>query len=74
MRNKNSFTGHYSDIENIMSACGAIPHGDELPQAAGLQDILMDVYSETLNMPREYAASRFHHQFDDDFEYEGIIH
>jgi len=65
-----------SDIENIMSVCGAIPHGDELPQAPGLQDILMDVYSDALNLPREYAAARFHHQFDDDLDldYEDIIH
>ncbi len=46
------------------------PKGDELPQVAGVEDILMDVYSDILNMPREYAVGHFHHQFADDFEFD----
>lgn len=52
------------------------PQGDELPQVAGLEDILVDVYSDILNVPREYAAGRFHHQYDDEgYEgHDGLIH
>ena len=60
--------------EPYMAVYGA-PRGDELPQVAGVNDILMDVYSDILNMPREYAAGHFHHQYVDDFEEaENIIH
>ncbi|PZQ43563.1 MAG: hypothetical protein DI551_11915 [Micavibrio aeruginosavorus] len=52
------------DIENLMSASFGSPKGDELPQVAGLEDILVDVYSDMLNIPREYAAGRFHHQIN----------
>jgi len=63
------------EMENIMSVCCGMPKGDELPQVAGEQDILMDVYSDILNVPREYAAARFHHQYDaDEFTLEDIIH
>ena len=53
--------------EAVITTFGT-PQGDELPQVAGVEDILLDVYSDILNVPREYAAGRFHHQFDDDFE------
>lgn len=63
------------DMDMIMSVCGAMPRGDELPQVAGIEDILMDVYSDVLNAPRDIAAARFHHQYgDDDFDYDTIIH
>ncbi len=61
--------------DNIPPLYCGVPQGDELPQVAGVEDILMDVYSDILNMPREYAAGCFHHQFDNDFAYEDdIIH
>lgn len=53
--------------ENLFAVYGT-PRGDELPQVAGVEDILMDVYSDILNMPREYAAGHFHHQYAEDFE------
>lgn len=63
------------EMENIMSVCCGMPKGDELPQVAGVEDILMDVYSDILNVPREYAAARFHHQHEDDeFTIEDMIH
>lgn len=55
------------DIDSTVAVYGT-PRGDELPQVAGVEDILMDVYSDILNMPREYAAGHFHHQYADDFE------
>ncbi len=62
-------------MDDIISVCGAIPRGDELPQVAGEQDILMDVYSDMLNMPREFANARIHHQFaDDEYDLENMIH
>jgi hypothetical protein len=61
-------------LDDVMSACGAIPHGDDLPQVAGLNDILTDVYSEALNIPHEYAAGALFHQHDEGFDYEGMIH
>lgn len=74
MRHKDFTVEQSYDMENLMSVCCGSPRGDELPQAPGLQDILMDVYSDALNMPREFAAGRMHHQYDDDFDYEGFIH
>lgn len=62
------------DIQDVIAVCGGMPKGDELPQVAGVEDILMDVYSDVLNMPRDYAAGVFHHQIEDDFDYEGMIH
>ena len=74
MRTAVSEIGNISEWENPSLYCG-LPQGDELPQAASTQDILMDVYSDILNMPREFAAGCFHHQFDHEFGYEdGIIH
>lgn len=62
------------EMENLMSVCCGTPRGDELPQVAGVEDILMDVYSDILNVPRELAAGRFHHQFEDEYSNEDIIH
>lgn len=61
-------------LDNLMSVCGAIPQGDELPQVAGINDILVDVYSDVLNMPHEYAAGAVFHQYDDNFDYEELVH
>ena len=59
---------------NIESDAGmavfGTPRGDELPQVAGVEDILMDVYSDILNMPLEYAAGHFHHQYVDELDEE----
>ena len=56
-----------SESDTVPAVYGA-PRGDELPQVAGVEDILMDIYSDILAMPREYAAGHFHHQYADDFE------
>ncbi len=49
--------------------------GDELPQVAGMEDTLIDVYSDMLNVPQYYAASRLHHQYEDEFEgFKTLIH
>lgn len=61
-------------MDKIISVCGAMPRGDELPQVAGEQDILMDVYSDMLNLPREFANARVHHQFADEYDLENMIH
>jgi hypothetical protein len=64
-----------SFFDELHTAVYGAPRGDELPQVAGVNDILMDVYSDILNMPREYAAGHFHHQYVDDFEAsDTIIH
>lgn len=65
---------HTEDIESILSVCGGIPQGDELPQVAGEEDIIMDVYSDILDMPRQYATAAVHHQFDDGLDYDDMIH
>lgn len=74
MKPVNRILENAQEMENIVSVCCGNPRGDELPQAAGLQDILMDVYSDILNVPRDYAAGHFNHQYADDYEYDGIIH
>lgn len=62
------------ELENVMSACGAIPRGDDLPQVAGLNDVLADIYSDALNIPHEYAFGAVFHQCDDGFDYNEMIH
>jgi hypothetical protein len=74
MKSINSIVENAIEMENIVSLCCGSPQGDELPQVASAEDILIDVYSDILNAPREYAASRFHHQYTDEYEYEDIIH
>lgn len=62
-------------MEELMSVCCGTPQGDELPQAAGLEDIMIDVYSDVFQMSHEYAAGALHHQFDNDFDdYNAMIH
>lgn len=61
------YANNIDELDNTPAVFGT-PRGDELPQVAGVEDILMDVYSDILNMPREYAAGHFHHQYADDFE------
>ena len=74
MKNVYEILDDTMDAESKLAVYGT-PRGDELPQVAGVEDILMDVYSDILNMPREYAAGHFHHQYADDFEEsESIIH
>lgn len=51
------------EMEDIVSLCCGVPRGDELPQVAGVEDILVDVYSDMMNVPREIAAGHFHHQY-----------
>lgn len=76
MKPVNDIINDTMDMDAATAVFGT-PRGDELPQVAGVEDILMDVYSDILNMPREYAAGHFHHQYADDFEEiesVGIIH
>ena len=70
---KTSASGTY-DMAHLMSVCCGNPQGDELPQVAGEDDILADIYSDITNMPREYASGRFHHQFDDQYDFDSLIH
>jgi hypothetical protein len=76
MKNVHSIEESAIEMDNIISVCCGNPQGDELPQVASAEDILIDVYSDITNAPREYAAAMFHHQYanDDDFGYENIIH
>lgn len=64
-----------SEMEELMSVCCGNPQGDELPQVAGLEDVMIDLMSDVMQMPHEYAAGALHHQFDNDFaDYNGMIH
>lgn len=76
MRNVHAIVEDASEMENIVSVCCGNPQGDELPQVASAEDILIDVYSDITNAPREFAAAMFHHQYavDDDFGCDHIIH
>lgn len=76
MRHNTPIMQDANEMDNLMSVCCGTPQGDELPQVAGEEDILMDIYSDILNMPREYASARFNHQYSDEYEYEydGYIH
>ena len=69
-------TQYQSDMqmENLMSVCCGNPRGDELPQVASEQDIILDVCSDVLNISRDYTSGLFHHQFDDGLDYEEMIH
>lgn len=59
-------------MDDIMSVCGGVPRGDELPQVASEDDILVDVYSDISNLPREYACAQFHHQLGEAAVFEDI--
>lgn len=74
MKNMNDNVQTPSELENLMAVCCGNPHEDELPQVAAEEDILMDMYSDILNMPREDASARFNHQYADEFEYDAYIH
>lgn len=75
MRNRSAAHDEYDfDMESLMSVCCGNPRGDELPQVASEQDLVLDVYSDMLNKPRDYAAGIFHHQLDDGLDFEEMIH
>lgn len=74
MKSVNPDIDRAHEAEEIASMCCGIPRGDELPQVAGVEDILLDVYSDVLNMPRELASGHFHHQFEDDMDMDALIH
>jgi hypothetical protein len=74
MRSAYSIVDNAQKMEDIISVCCGSPHESELPQTPGEEDILMDVYSDILNMPREEAAGRFHHQYSDELDYVDMIH
>lgn len=50
-------------VEAIMSVCCGNPHEDELPQIGTEEDILLDICSDIMDTPREYAAARLNHQW-----------
>ncbi len=74
MRILKTETMREQNIDEIVSMYNGIPMGDELPQVAGVNDILVDVYSDILNVPRDYAMAAMNHQFDDGLDYEDMIH
>jgi len=76
MKTMNSIVEETIEMEDIVSVCFGNPRGDELPQVAGIEDILIDVFSDMGNVPREIAAGMFHHQYmnDLDGEYKEVIH
>jgi hypothetical protein len=69
-----SYSHHQAEIENIVSLCCGNPHEEELPQVAAESDILADIYSDILNVPREYAVGHFNHQYDLDEGFDSLIH
>lgn len=74
MKTMNDLVRAASEIETVMAVCCGNPRDDELPQVAAEEDILMDVYSDILNMPREDALARFNHQYTDEYDYDAYIH
>lgn len=52
-------------LDSIVSLCCGRPQGDELPQVAGVEDILVDIRADLCSMPRECAAAIYHHQVAD---------
>jgi hypothetical protein len=63
-----------NEMDMIANVCCGVPRGDELPQVAGVEDILLDIYSDMLNVPREYAAGHFHHQYEDSYDFDNSVH
>lgn len=76
MKNVHSIRKDAMHMDDVITLCGGVPRGDELPQVAGEKDILMDVYSDILNMPREEAAGFINHQYEDEsfLDNSGMIH
>lgn len=52
-------------MEDVISVCGAIPQGDELPQVGSIEDVVLDVCSSLTTMPRDYVCACYHHQCED---------
>lgn len=73
MKNVHEIVENAIEMESIMSVCCGNPQGDELPQVGGVEDVLIDVYSDAMGTPREYAASVIHHQYADEYDYEDEI-
>ena len=75
MKNVNAIVERAMEMDNIISVCCGNPQGDELPQVASAEDIMIDIFSDFTNAPREYAAGMFHHQYGNDgFGYDEVIH
>lgn len=72
MRQYDARYAEASKVEAIMSVCCGNPHEDELPQIGTEEDMLLDVCSDIMNTPREYAAARLHHQWSAENEGEAI--
>ena len=52
MRSNETFTADGMESESATLLCYGCPKGDELPQVAGMEDTLIDVYSDMLNVPQ----------------------
>ncbi len=74
MKHNDDFYTGASKMEHAVSLCGGSPRGDELPQVGSVDDMLLDICSDIMNMPREYAAARLHHQWTDDSDRNGAVH
>lgn len=63
------------NMEDIIAVCGAMPKGDELPQAPSEDDILADICSDALGISHQHAAGILHHQYsNEDYGFDGNVH
>ncbi len=72
MKNHDAYA--HSRMEDAIAVCGGNPHDYELPQIGSETDVLLDVCSELMNLPREYTAACINHQWNDVQDHEEAIH
>ena len=63
----NDFVHNVKDMENIIFVCFGTPKGDELPQVATPDDVVIDLMSRQTGKSHSFADALYHHQT----EYEG---
>lgn len=74
MKSVSHLTETAEALDQIVSLCYGSPRGDELPQVGSVDDMVVDIYCDILNVPRESASAIYHHQVEGGFDYEGMIH
>ncbi len=67
MKNR-SISDEVRTLDSVISVCFGRPSGDELPQVAGLDDTVIDVFSDTLDMSYDKASAYYYHQLDGSYE------
>ncbi len=56
------------ELENVIFVCFGAPKGDELPQVASTDDVVMDTVRECTGKTLRLVDAEFHHQTDPSYQ------